>query len=498
MRHRAATAFDTGPGRVEHREIHMKRWQMTLGLTGAALVAAALAPRLTAILAPPPPAPEPPPIEPVEPVAAVDTGLAVEQGRLIVDAGLDRPAILKGTASERFLTISVRAPELGGTPVDRPVNVAVVMDASGSMSEGDKMRHARTAAKSILRAMGPEDEFALVSFNDYARVVVESGPVQDVDRISRQIDRVAYGGATNLYDGLARGEAQVLRALTAGEVGRVIVLSDGKANQGRQEPHQLSGLAAEVAAKGISVTTLGLGLDFREDVLQDMADVGGGNYAFIDDPTELADVFARELNETTRLLARNTTLTVDLPPQIEPIEVIGWDAERTDTGWTLFLGDLPAGAERTVVARVRVTANDAGAFDAANVVADYTDLVDDVVSQSSDTAVASVTVDPNAVKASIDREKAAIANRAWGNRYLELSTRAWASGDTETAREMIHVGRAVIEHAIVETGDASLEDDASRLEHSLELFTTESVRPSSNEGRRAIKMNKERARAAYR
>ncbi len=475
----------------------MKRWQMTLGLTGAALVAAALAPRLSAMLAPEP-VPEPPIIEPdiMEPPEVVDTTPEVEQGRLLVDAGLDRPSILKSTASERFLTITVRAPDEGGEVVDRPVNVAVVMDASGSMSEGDKMRHARTAAKSILRSMGPEDEFALVSFNDWARVVIEAGPVQDVDRIARQIDRVAYGGGTNLYDGLSRGEQQVMNALTAGEVGRVIVLSDGRANAGRQEPHQLAGLAQAASEKGISVSTLGLGLDFREDVLQNMADVGGGNYAFIDDPGMLSGVFANELAETSRLLARNTTLTVDLPAQVEPIEVIGWETERTMNGWTLFLGDLPAGAERTIVARVRVNGTDAGGFDAASVVAHYTDLIDDVPSQSSDIARADITLDPNDVQANIDREKAAIANRAWGNRYLELSTRAWADGDVDTARQMITEGRNVIQRAIDETGEQSLAEDARALEDSLHLF--ENNRPSSRQGQRAIKMNKEKARDAYR
>ncbi|MCB9676010.1 MAG: VWA domain-containing protein [Alphaproteobacteria bacterium] len=479
----------------------MKRWQMTLGLAGAAVVAAALAPRLTAIFAPTPP-PEPPPAPPVsvvEPVVVepdVVVEAEAEQGRLIVDAGLDRPSVLKGTASERFLTISVRAPLGEGEQVRQPVNVAVVMDTSGSMSARGKIDYAKSAAKHIVRSMGPDDEYSLVTFNDNARVIVPATRIVDVDRISRQIDRIYEGGGTNLYGGMELGKKEVLDSLDAGEVGKLVILSDGKANVGVSDPDSLARFAAQASAKGISVTALGLGVDYREDVLARIADLGGGNYDFIDDPAELSAVFEAELQRTATVVARNTAITIDLPPDVEPIEVIGWDAQKTGKGWTIFMGDVQAGAERKIVARVRVTGHTTGDLDVAAVRADYTDLVDRIQSQSSDIAVADITVDPNRVQANVDREKSAAANRAWGNRYLEMSTRAYEQGDLKQAKKMLAEGSGVLRQAASSTGDVKLEADAKALELQLDVY--EDNAPSSSEGRRAIKMNKEYFRDAYR
>ncbi|MEZ4316054.1 MAG: VWA domain-containing protein [Myxococcota bacterium] len=477
----------------------MKRWQMTLGLAGAAVIAAALAPRLTAILsgavAPLPPEPPLPP-DPPE-LAEVEAPEAnIEQGRLIVDAGLDRPSVLKGTASERFLTISVRAPLGEGESVRQPVNVAVVMDTSGSMSAAGKIDYAKRAAKQIVRSMGPNDEYSLIAFNDSARVIVPATAITDVDRISRQIDRIYEGGGTNLYGGMELGQKEVLDSLDAGDVGKIVILSDGKANVGVSDPDSLARFAAGASAKGIAVTALGLGVDYREDVLARIADLGGGNYEFIDDPSQLSAVFEAELQSTTTVVARNTAITVDLPPEVEPIEVIGWDAKRTSNGWTIFMGDVQAGAERKIVARVRVTGHTPGDLDVASARADYTDLVDQIQSQSSDVAVADITVDPNRVQANVDREKAAAANRAWGNRYLEMSTRAYEKGDLDTARKMLTEGSGVLRQAASSTGDAKLAEDANALELQLDVYRDNA--PASSGGKRAIKMNKEAYRGAYR
>jgi len=474
----------------------MKRWQMTLGLAGAAVVAAALAPRLTAIFMAPTPAP------PDVAVTKAPVGTQVEapppsleQGRLIVDAGLDRPSILKNTGSERFLTISVRAPIGEGAAVRMPVNLAVVLDASGSMRDRGKLDYAKRAAKQIVNAMGPTDEFSLIAFNDTARVIVPAGPITDIERVYRQIDRISDGGGTALYAGMESGERQVLGSLDPGEVGKLVVLSDGKANVGRETPDALSRFAARAASKGLSVSTLGLGIDFREDVMANLADVGGGHYQFVDDPSELATAFTQELERTGSVVARNTAITVDLPTGVEPIEVIGWQATRTATGWQVYMGDIAEGAERKIVARVRVTGNHTGELEVASVRAEYTDLVDQVQGMSSDVATAEITVDPNRVRANIDAAKAAAANRAWGNRYLEMSTQAYAEGDLDRAKQMLDEGGRVLQQGAASTGDASLEQEAQVLLQQRAIY--EGNKPTSREGRRAIKLNKETYRGAY-
>lgn len=478
----------------------MKRWQLTLGLATTAVIAAALAPRLHAMWSPITPEETPAPVPVVVEVPVVEAPPVVReaQGPLIIDAGLDRAAVLKGAASERFLTINIEAPAFDGFAKRLPVNVAVVMDVSGSMAAQGKIDFAKSAAKAIVRKMDAGDAYSLVTFNDDARVVVRATELHDREHVLRQIDRVYEGGGTNLYAGMTGGSKQIEAVLDSGEVGRMIILSDGKANVGVTDADTLARFAATASSHGIAVSAMGVGLDYNEDLLARIADLGGGTYDYIDNPSELESVFAAELNRTTSILAQHTALTIDLPAGVEPIEVIGWDAVRTGNGWQLFLGDVQAGSKRKVVARVRVTGNTAGELDVATVRADYTDLTasPQQLAQSSDHAIATVTVDPNQVASSLDRSRAADANRAWGNRYLELSTRAYERGDRTEALDYLRQGSGVLREAAASTGDAQLDRDARTLDEQVEVFKGSS--PSAPSGRRAIKMNKEFVRDAYR
>ncbi len=188
----------------------MQRWHLTLGLTGLAIGAALLAPRLTALLGP---APVPAPPDPVPPVVVGEirtTPVEVElpppsTGHLTVEAGLDRTAVLSGHASDRFLTITVSAPENLGLSQRRPVDLAVVLDASGSMSARGKIDYAKRAAKLLASSMEAGDSYALVVFNDDASTVVPATSLTDVGAIHRAIDRVYEGGGTNLYAGMEHG-----------------------------------------------------------------------------------------------------------------------------------------------------------------------------------------------------------------------------------------------------------------------------------------------------
>lgn len=480
----------------------MKRWHLTVGLAASAIVAAAIAPKLKAMLLTPQQVapPENPVIEEV--ISEVTEPIREEkepQGPLVVTAGLDRTAVLKGSGSERFLTIQIEAPAEQGRSQRMPVNVAVVMDASGSMAARGKIDYAKRAAKTVVRGMQAGDAYSLVTFNDDAHVVVPASDVVDTDRLLRQIDRVYEGGGTNLYAGMSRGQKQIEQVLDSGEVGRLIILSDGKANVGVTDGDTLSRFAATAASKGIAVSAMGLGLDYNEDLLARIADVGGGTYDYIDDPSELESVFAAELDRTASVVAQHTALTVELPAGIEPIEVIGWDAQRTGNGWTLFMGDIHAGAKRKVIARVRVDGNTTGELEVARATATYTDLTHEqhgVMARSFDSAIASITLDPNQVASSLDPDAAAAANRAWGNRYLEMSTRAYEKGQREQALDYLRQGSTVLREAAVSTGSARLAEDAEQLDRQVDLYR--GAAPKTTNGRRAIKMNKEMVRNAYR
>lgn len=478
----------------------MQRWQLTAGLAVVAVAGGLLAPRLTAVFMadppPPPPVPEPPVVQvdppevtPVRVEIPTPVAVPVSQGHLIVDAGLDRSAVLRDRREERFLTISVRAPDDLGQRIRRPVDVAVVMDVSGSMGARGKIAYARQAAKVLAGSMRSGDTYSLITFSDKAEVVIPATRVGHVGAVHAAIDRIEEGGSTNLYAGLVAGAEQARTGLVGGKVGRMVILSDGKANVGRTDTTSLSRFIGQVSRSGISVSTVGLGLDFDEDRMSYLADIGGGSYDFVDDPKQLQAVFRDELESIASVVARRTRLEVTLPPGVEGLEVLGWNAARSDDGWTVDLGDIHAGESRKIVARVRVTGSATPTMDVANVTARYVDVIDakDAVSLAS--ATARVTTDRRVAQNSWDKPRAAAANRAWGNSQMQASTRAYERGDVSTARDLAARSATTLRKAAVDFDDASLGAEAADVEQLQGVFGT--AEPSSSSGKRTIKQAKE-------
>lgn len=467
----------------------MQRWHLTATLTAAALIGAALAPRLGAVAPRPverslpavaPLPPEPPP---------------AREGSLTLTARLDHEAALLGAHSERFVVIELGAPAIEGAP-RQPVDLAVVLDASGSMSARGKIDFAKRAAKHLAGSMRPGDTFALVTFEDRAEVVVPAGPVHDPEAVRQAIDRVYEGGGTNLHAGIVTAGRELQRVGDGEGVGRIVVLSDGNANKGVTGPASIAWSAGELAREGITVSTVGLGLDYNEDLLARIADLGGGSYDFVDDPRQLPAVFADELERSATVVARDVTVRLDLGERVEPLEIVGWDAERDADGWKIWLGDVHAGDTRKIIARVRVHAGEEGDLAVAKVLASYHDLIEGSMSSTHADATIRVTRDPHVVSRSVDRDAAVAAQRAWGHRFLDLSARAYAEGEVEASQRLVEQGRLVLEEASSRFGSPVLAEEARELRRQFEVY--ESHEPSSSEGQRAIKGGKEMFRGRAR
>jgi Ca-activated chloride channel family protein len=320
--------------------------------------------------------------------------------------------------------------------------------------------------------------------------------VEHVGDSHRAIDRIYEGGGTNLIAGMDRGAREVRTSIRDGAIGRVVVLSDGKANVGVTDPGALDRFAADLSSQGVALSAIGLGLDYNEDVLARLADVGGGTYDFVDDATELERVFADELERTASVVARGTRIHVAFPAGVDPVEVIGWDAVRSGDGWDVFVGDVYSGDTKKIVARVRVKGDALGEKSIAHVSADYTDLIDARAAVSVADAYASVTADAGVVDASVDKARAVEATRALGSWYLDLSTRAYEKGDRARSRELAVQGSALLRSQADSLGAADLAEEAADIEAASEVF--EMHAPTSATGRTAIKKNKEIFRDASR
>lgn len=238
------------------------------------------------------------------------------------------------------------------TPTARaPLALALVLDRSGSMA-GRKLETARRCASWLVRRLAPEDRLALVDFDDHVRLLAPLGPPERA-RLEPAIAMIREGGSTNLSGGWLKG-VEALRDVP-GPARKVLLLTDGLANQGVTDRETLAQLAHSASSAGVGTATIGLGEDFDEELLTAMADAGGGNAHYAPSADAAPGIFARELAGLAHLAAQN--LSVELRPA-DPVRVVGvlndYPAVPVPGGIQLQLGDVIAGERLRVVAELEI------------------------------------------------------------------------------------------------------------------------------------------------
>ncbi len=281
--------------------------------------------------------------------------------REIAQAGLrartDRTLIRSTHRSERFVLIELDAPAATRTATREPVNIAFVLDRSGSMG-GRKIELARRAIEVAIDRLLPEDRFSVVAYDDHIDVVVgtTSASREAKEGAIRQVRGIDARGSTNLGGGWLKGAEQVaLHQAAAGGRGihRVLLLTDGLANQGMTDPSELARHAGELRARGIGTSTFGVGDDFDEALLQGMADAGGGHFYYIERPEQITDLIASEVGELLEIVARDAVIELTAPDGMTIRPLSPYRFEQRGSRSVLLLGDLVAGQHLEAVIRIR-------------------------------------------------------------------------------------------------------------------------------------------------
>jgi Ca-activated chloride channel homolog len=271
----------------------------------------------------------------------------------------DRRNIRTGYRSNRFLLLEIEAPAATRRPTGRPpVNLAFVVDRSGSMS-GPKIATARDAVEEAINRLAADDRFAVVVYDDQIDVVAESALATGEAR-RRAVDalrRVDARNSTNLGEGWLRGAEQVSKFLSDRGVNRTLLLTDGLANIGMTDPTELQSHAAELRRRGVSTSTFGVGADFDERLLQGMADAGGGHFYFIESAAQIRDHMTSEVGESLDVVARDVKVRIDVPEGVKVDSLSPFTAEtRHGPGGTeetiLSLGDLVSEQRVNLVVRL--------------------------------------------------------------------------------------------------------------------------------------------------
>jgi Ca-activated chloride channel homolog len=326
---------------------------VVLATGGLFLIHANAAPQPGGVAYPPPPPPpqhvfaQPPPqlaLPPAGPDTVLFAGPHVHGTLAVSDA-----RALAGQGQPFYADVSVAADASEGE--HSPLAMVVVLDTSGSM-EGETLREAKSAVKELVRNMRDDDDIAFVHYASRADVVQPLSRVGDVrQELSAKIEGLFASGGTAIPVGLQAGLDALDQGLARGDrreqsrVRRVVLVSDGlDGSRTRSER-----LALNSAGQGITVSSMGIGLDFDEAYMGGVARSGHGNFGFVNDGPTLTAFLKRELVETATTVAQNAMVHLHLPDGVRFVKATGADADVHGRDVDLRVGAIFADEAKRVL-----------------------------------------------------------------------------------------------------------------------------------------------------
>lgn len=290
--------------------------------------------------------------------------------------------LLENELSLFYLMLQIKQSKIELEGERLPLNVSFVLDRSGSMS-GSKMAYTLEAVHFALSHLDQEDIVSVVAFDERIELPVPATKAENTDYLKQLLQGIDARGTTNLSGGLLEGAEQVKKGYSAERVNRVVLLTDGLANQGITDHGQLVSMVKSLSDAGISVSTLGVGEDFQEDLLVDMAEAGNGNFYFIASPDNIPDIFKEELHGLLSVTGQNPQVTIYPADNVQVRAVLGYEPSWGDSV-TIRLPDLYNGDTKTVLAEMQALAGPAGMMPVAKVHFQYHDVANELARVSYD------------------------------------------------------------------------------------------------------------------
>ena len=265
----------------------------------------------------------------------------------------DRLLVRAAGGSTRHLHVSFRAPSAPARANRRPITVAFVLDRSGSMS-GQKLALAKRAIDAALNMLRPEDRFSVVTYDDRIDVLVPAMPASAEGRETarQRLDAIGARGSTDLSTGWLSGCEQIADVASDKTIARTLLLSDGLANRGITDHDELAARAADLRRAYVVTSTFGVGRDFDERLMAAMADAGGGNFYFIEQPEQIQDMLTSELGEALEVVARRVVIDLELPNGVEAELLHRFRSAQTGNRLRIELDDLVSDQQISLIVKL--------------------------------------------------------------------------------------------------------------------------------------------------
>ncbi len=268
--------------------------------------------------------------------------------------------------SVRYLVLDVSGREMEKSASEKkdPLNLALVIDRSGSM-HGRPIRAAKRAAAGVVEMLGKDDLLTVVCFDNEVNTIVKSLVMDSAGRAEAQmaITEIDSGGMTNLEAGWLRGAEHLAENMEGNGMFRnhIVLLSDGMANEGETDPEVLGGYANGLQARGIVSTTVGIGDGYSPEILQAIAENGGGRMHDAEHPEEIVEVVTAELGELSQVVADNLRLDIQMPEGAKCKWLSSRSLNREEGNkYSCLLGSLVSKGKRQVVLQVTLPAGGKG------------------------------------------------------------------------------------------------------------------------------------------
>jgi Ca-activated chloride channel family protein len=236
--------------------------------------------------------------------------------------------------------------------------VTFVIDVSGSMQEPNRLPLVKQALRLLVDELNQADRIGIVVYGSEARVLLEHTTVANKDTILRAIDSLGDEGSTNAEAGLRLGYDLASKHFVPGAINRVILCSDGVANVGETGPDGIREQIRDYTAQGVDLSTIGFGMgDYNDQLMEQLADDGNGNYAYVDNLGEAKRIFVENLTGTLQVIARDAKIQVDFNPAVVArYRLIGYEnravADQDFRNDTVDAGEVGAGHSVTALYEV--------------------------------------------------------------------------------------------------------------------------------------------------
>jgi Ca-activated chloride channel family protein len=226
----------------------------------------------------------------------------------------------------RLLRIAIKAADMSVEALP-PANLVFLVDVSGSMDRREGLPMVQSTLKLLVEQLRAQDKVSLVVYAGSSSVVLQPTSGSEKAKIRAAIDQLTAGGSTAGESGIQLAYQQAQQGFIDGGINRILLATEGDFNVGISDFESLKQLAADKRKTGVSLTTLGFGTDnYNEQLMEQLADAGDGNYAYIDNLREARKVLVDQLSSTLATVASDVKIQVEFnPAEVSEYRLLGYE-----------------------------------------------------------------------------------------------------------------------------------------------------------------------------